>query len=380
MAEDLLLPPQKAQKTTTSTMSHQVDGTACANPDCEHHDLKIPKRYTCKHCGVYLHNHILKCSVQAPEGEGKIECLPTVGCRRRNSTAFAAAQPESSLGSYDNGSDLDSDDDDDIKIKPSKKVTKFDLFQESDSDSDLVIKSVDKVAKLGTPPIDPDSSDSSIISLLEPEQAGATPKAKPKAKKHANQPKKQMGAKRGPKFGRRKNERTKLFWKDLCEKYDKIKPKMKVSEFLESSESGKVITNSKSNRQSFKKYYRQYEAGTLGESKFKRKRKSVYMEMEEKLVAYLELRAQKYPQEHIGISWLLMREKLMQWKNEMPDQEKYSKFEASSGFIQNVLKRNAISKIILHGEGAEMSKEERLQLASEKNLKQSCLISLRSMT
>jgi hypothetical protein len=118
----------------------QVKGTQCANPYCKHHLLKIPEGNRCKHCGAYLHNWSLGCSVESRERDNTIECLPTVGCRKWSSAA-SAVQQESFQSSDSDGSYLDSDDDHDEQIKYTKRAAKIDLLAESDSSDDLVIRS-----------------------------------------------------------------------------------------------------------------------------------------------------------------------------------------------------------------------------------------------
>ena len=120
----------------TSTMS-QFDGTECANPGCRHREKPIPKRYKCCHCGCVLHNSVLSptCSVASPEGDGKTECLPHVGCQSpKRAASDAKPSVESSQGTDEDCSFnyLDSDDDDDLKIVSTKKVGKTDYFPESD--------------------------------------------------------------------------------------------------------------------------------------------------------------------------------------------------------------------------------------------------------
>ena len=140
---------------------------------------------------------------------------------------------------------------------------------------------------------------------------------------------------------------------------------MEIKEFLHSAESGPEINDSKSNRQSLNSYLIRFKNGTLFPNNNKRKRVVVYHEIEELLLTYLITRLERYSEERVGISWLLMQEKLKEWKEQMHNQEKYSKFKASPGFIEKCLERNGISKITLHGEGAEMSLEERLAVVAE---------------
>ena len=166
----------------------QFDGTECANPGCRHREKPIPKRYKCCHCGCVLHNSVLSptCSVASPEGDGKTECLPHVGCQSpKRAASDAKPSVESSQGTDEDCSFnyLDSDDDDDLKIVSTKKVRKTDYFPESESDG----------------------SDRSIISLLEPERSQLKPSTKRKtsSKQQQSKEKKKTGAKRGPKHGKR---------------------------------------------------------------------------------------------------------------------------------------------------------------------------------
>lgn len=183
------------------------------------------------------------------------------------------------------------------------------------------IRFTKNVAKVNTTPSETEYSDESVMS----------------------QPKEKNGAKRGPKHGHKRKEYTKSFWHSLCLQYEGIHPKIDVKNFLDSSLSGVDIVDNKSNRQSFKRYSNRFQNGTLIPDQCKRKKIAVYSEMEEKLVTFVRKWQERFPCEQIGISRL--REKLRQWKEEMPDQEKYSSFKASHAFIEKCLAKNNISRI-----------------------------------
>ena len=310
---------------------NQVDGTECTNPDCRHRDKQIPTGSRCQHCGSFLHNAVLGCSIASVDGDGKMECLPHIGCKRWTDAGWAAKRlVECSKGTDDDGS---VDASEDCQIEKSSRKRPLD-FLDRENDEDLNIKSTKKVAKINASTPGSEYSDGSVVA--------------------PNQPTEKNGAKRGPKYGQTKKEHTKSFWYSLCLKYESIDPKMDVKSFLDSSLSGLEIVDNKSNRQSFKRYLNRFQSGTLIPEESKRKKIAVYPEMEEKLVTYLKKRQERSPYERIGISRL--RDLLMQWKTEMPDQKKYSSFKASHAFIEKCLARNNLSTITLT---AKVPKEER---------------------
>ncbi|KAI2498429.1 DNA binding protein [Fragilaria crotonensis] len=99
----------------------------------------------------------------------------------------------------------------------------------------------------------------------------------------------------------------------------------------------------------------------LQPKKAKRVHCSKYKEVEAKLIHYIDLRSKLFKTDGKGLSWQIMQAKCEEWAKDEND-AKYQHFKASSGFISNVLARNDIVGINLHGEGNEMSDEERRHL------------------
>ena len=291
---------------------NQVDGTECANPACRHRDEQIPERSKCRHCSSNLHSPDLGCSIASVDGDGKVECLPQIACKKWTDDRSLECSQRS-----DDDCPVDASDSCQIEKATRKRPLHF---LDSDDHKDMHRKFT-KVAKLNTTPIETENSDGSVMS----------------------QPKEKNSAKRGPKHGQKRNEHTNSFWHSLCLQYESIHPKMDVKKFLDSSLSGVDIVDNKSNRQSFKRYLNRFQNGTLIPELCMRKKIAVYPEMEEKLVTFLRKWQERFPREQIGIPRL--REKLMQWKKEMPDQEKYSSFKASHAFIEKCLARNNLPRI-----------------------------------
>ena len=113
-----------------------------------------------------------------------------------------------------------------------------------------------------------------------------------------------------------------------------LKVKMGQSEFLRSPLSGNVLTGTRSEQGSFGKKLRSFKSGSLENTKARRIRKRGYKVIENKLVQYLKLREENYKRDKLGTSWLLLREKCMQWARDL---ELNNDFKCSNGWMQNTL-------------------------------------------
>ena len=80
----------------------------------------------------------------------------------------------------------------------------------------------------------------------------------------------------------------------------------------------------------------------------KRNRQGYFVDVENKLVQYIQLRLQKYSEEKCGLSYLLMKAKAMQFAEEVGCEKQ---FTASNGWIEKVLRRHGLSGFSLYGEG-----------------------------
>jgi hypothetical protein len=83
----------------------------------------------------------------------------------------------------------------------------------------------------------------------------------------------------------------------------------------------------------------------------KRIRTSPFDDVKEKLLQYIELRAQLYKRDKCGLSWALLREKALYYAEQLGHDK------AGDYFIASVLKKGNKKCIALHGEGMEMSEE-----------------------
>ena len=124
------------------------------------------------------------------------------------------------------------------------------------------------------------------------------------------------------------------YWYVACETYMNLKVKMGQSEFLRSPLSGNVLTGTRSEQGSFGKKLRSFKSGSLENTKARRIRKRGYKVIENKLVQYLKLREENYKRDKLGTSWLLLREKCMQWARDL---ELNNDFKCSNGWMQNTL-------------------------------------------
>ena len=159
-----------------------------------------------------------------------------------------------------------------------------------------------------------------------------------------------------------RTERSKYFWYSLlCETYTSRYSHTSMASFLRSEASGPDIDAKKSSMTSFASYLKNFRKNDLQPKKAKRVHCSKHKEVEEKLVHYIDLRAKLFKMDGKGLSWQIMQAKCAEWAKDEND-AKHKDFKASPGFICNVLNRNDIVGINLHGEGNEMSDDERCEL------------------
>ena len=166
--------------------------------------------------------------------------------------------------------------------------------------------------------------------------------------------------KRGVKKGSNVNVNLTLnHWYEVCEIYrKKLKVKMSLAQFLKSDHTSEQFDGSKSQQVSFGKYLKKFDNGELKPIPMKRQRERKYVQVEQKLKMYLNLRSEKYKRDKCGISWNLIREKCLCWAKEFG----FDDFKVSAGWIQNTLKIHNLKQIKLHGEAADMSMEEKESL------------------
>ena len=136
-------------------------------------------------------------------------------------------------------------------------------------------------------------------------------------------------------------------WFALCSEYDRR------SNLKESREQFCVRVGI--NASSFAGNYRKFKAGGLDQgSDMKRQRQRKFEVIEQKLISYIELRERRYQQDRCGLSWVIMREKCLQWAKDAGEAE----FKCSAGWINDTIRRSGKCSVTLHGEGQEISAED----------------------
>ena len=171
------------------------------------------------------------------------------------------------------------------------------------------------------------------------------------------------GMKRGAKKGNSRKEISKDVWYAVCVKKNSTDAlrQMTNAQFLKSAMSGTDFTGTRSEQVSFGKYLRKYQNGELKPTSKKRSRKSKYKAMENKLVEYIKRRQRLHQQDESGISWILLKKKLLEWAS-LEEDEMYKNFEASPGFISRVLKDHNLSGVLLkHGKAKDVESNESVQ-------------------
>ena len=96
------------------------------------------------------------------------------------------------------------------------------------------------------------------------------------------------------------------------------------------------MTGSHSECVSFGQWMKQYQAETRLRSTLlqKRQHQGRYPKIEEKLVAYIQLWQQKYKDGKTGLSWVLLREKCLEWSELLvADGDKYKKLKHLMGSL-----------------------------------------------
>jgi hypothetical protein len=83
---------------------------------------------------------------------------------------------------------------------------------------------------------------------------------------------------------------------------------------------------------------------------------------------------EKYQSDHCGLSWLVLRDRALLIAESKLSGELLSRFKASAGWLNNVLKRNDLVGVKLHGEGGEINLQEAEETMKTYRLKLSKLI------
>ena len=87
----------------------------------------------------------------------------------------------------------------------------------------------------------------------------------------------------------------------------------------------------------------------------KRIRLSEYIEVEKKMVEYLELRRERFITDKCGLSWLILQDRAAKFADETLSPEDRECFKISPGWIRNVLNRNNFINVKLAGEAGDVN-------------------------
>jgi hypothetical protein len=170
------------------------------------------------------------------------------------------------------------------------------------------------------------------------------------------------GLPRGTKKGSTKNHNiTVTEWCYAATKYINLDRTMSQASFLRSDLTSEKFTDSASHRQSFSRWINDIKSGKCkgieeGYSQSQLRRKSrPFLEVEKKLVAYLNTRAQRYYQDKIGVSWEWLKKKCNEWAASLQI-EKWN--QCTDGWLHNSLKRHGFEHTKLYGEASELTDEQ----------------------
>ena len=163
----------------------------------------------------------------------------------------------------------------------------------------------------------------------------------------------------GRKRGRKKGSGAPLElsisdWYNACHTFENLDKRMKQSDFLKSSLTHKKIVGTISQRQSFSQILKKFRSGTLKPLPGKRERTKKFVQVEERLINYINLRTEEYKRDKCGLSWMLLKEKTLKWGKELGLEAS----QASNGWITDTLRRYGITRVTLHGEANDLTDED----------------------
>ena len=99
----------------------------------------------------------------------------------------------------------------------------------------------------------------------------------------------------------------KAYWHHICALKDLAYPNMSQASFLRNDANSKDKMGTRSEYQSFVNYYKIFKTGTLLSNSNKRKRLGKYVNVELKLVRYINHRERLYKQDKCGLSWFFLQ-------------------------------------------------------------------------
>jgi hypothetical protein len=333
---------------------------------------ELRAKYKCKLCGEQLHNVVQNCA--AIYDDDTVMCKVDFGCnlqkQRAPETPASQSPPQSSHSRSSLHHSISH-----LPASPARRSPRK-------HDSSRVAPQAKYVAT--------GSRASTINNSAVPASNSVPPQARSVAtiSVACDAPKKRHvsadGRKRGPKGGKVVARHTHQDWYYACERYRNLTERNKTSKvgFLRSALGGDLFTGSQSEQVSFGQMLRQFDNGTLKPSDKKRGRDRKFIDVEEKLIEYLNLRARAYLLDKCGISWITLTNKSLQFADLCGYSE--DEFKASPGWIENTLKNYGKIGVNLHGEANDMSGEERAatmkdwcvdfhRIIEENDIKPSCL-------
>ena len=82
-----------------------------------------------------------------------------------------------------------------------------------------------------------------------------------------------------------------------------------------------------------------------------------YNSVETELVKYIGLRNQLYKRDKLGINWNYLKHKAKLFADKLLTIKSRNKFSASDGWHENVVSRNGLCGVKLHGEAGDVDEE-----------------------
>ena len=165
-------------------------------------------------------------------------------------------------------------------------------------------------------------------------------------------------------------------WYRICKLWDdneksgKYQGRLSKRAFLLSDDTGdKFGQESDRNKQrseesSFSQKLKKYRNNELKNNTNIRDKKELFPKTAKKLIQYLDLRAKRYQRDKCGVAWTTLHAKSLDFGNQTGEAQQ-SNFEASPGWIKNVLERNDRVGINLHGEANDMDDNERAKIMAK---------------
>jgi len=159
------------------------------------------------------------------------------------------------------------------------------------------------------------------------------------------------------KWKAKRDDRSHSFWHAACEKFVNGKYASE-SAFLRSKDSGDLGIQ---DQRTFNRWLKQFRQGSLKNDDYKRSKSSPYDDVKAKLLEYIELRERLFKRDKCGLSWSVLKHKALHFAEQLGHKD----FKAGDYFIKRVLDSGNKRCVSLHGEGMEMSEEEKAEKKQE---------------